>query len=93
MFAAGNKFCAQMCEKPKLPNRPVFGLNNRYYAYGKIARETVLEDARLANELCGDLPYRSYLLIDDGWQIMRYDKYIGDPFIINRKNATIYSFF
>lgn len=82
-FAAGNKFCAQMCEKPKLPNRPVFGLNNWYYAYGKITRESVLEDARLANELCGDLPYRPYLLIDDGWQIMRDDKYIGGPFIPN----------
>ncbi len=82
-FQAGKNFCMKMCDNPKLPDRPVYGLNNWYYAYGKITRESVMEDARLTMELCGELPYRPYMLIDDGWQIMRDDKYIGGPFIPN----------
>ncbi len=82
-FYAGSEFCGLMCDNPQLPSRPIYGLNNWYYAYGSITRESVIEDAKLAAELCGDLPYRPYMLIDDGWQKMRGNGYIGGPFVPN----------
>ena len=33
-FDSCQAFCRVMCEKPNLPTRPIFGLNNWYYAYG-----------------------------------------------------------
>lgn len=84
-FAACSAFCGMMCDKPVLPKRPVYGLNNWYYAYGNISRASVLEDAQLAAELCCDTAYRPYLLIDDGWQKYRTRQYIGGPFLPNDK--------
>lgn len=80
-FAACSEFRGVMCDKPVLPKRPVYGLNNWYYAYGSITRASVIEDANLAAELCGDTGYRPYLLIDDGWQKYRTREYIGGPFV------------
>jgi len=83
-FAACQAFCAQMCPKPNLPKRPVFGTNNWYYAYGHITRESVLTDVELALELCRDTVHRPFVVIDDGWQIAHEGKhdeaYNGGPF-------------
>lgn len=83
-FAACKAFCAQMCPKPNLPARPIFGTNNWYYAYGKIDRASVLTDAALAMELCRDTVHKPYVVIDDGWQIchegLHNNTYNGGPF-------------
>ncbi|MBQ3115375.1 MAG: hypothetical protein IJC06_04575 [Clostridia bacterium] len=85
-YKACQQFCKVMCEKPNLPSRPVFGLNNWYYAYGNISEESVLEDTRVAMELCRDTKHRPYMLIDDGWQLLRErGRYIGGPFVPNEK--------
>lgn len=79
-FFACREFCKLMCEKPNLPRRPIFGLNNWYYAYGDITKESVLTDTALAAELCGGTKHKPYMLIDDGWQ--RYGtEYNGGPFV------------
>lgn len=83
-FKACSEFCKIMCEKPNLPKRPIFGLNNWYYAYGKITEESVLIDTALAAELCAETNYRPYMLIDDGWQ-RRDENYNGAPFTPNDK--------
>lgn len=84
-FHACKAFCSMMCDKPNLPSRPIFGLNNWYYAYGNISKATVIEDAYLAAELCQDATYRPFLLIDDGWQKLREKGYNGGPFVPNEK--------
>lgn len=84
-FRACQAFCRQMCEAPNLPKRPVFGLNNWYYAYGNISRESVLADTALAAELCANTKHRPYMLIDDGWQLLRGNGYIGGPFVPSEK--------
>lgn len=83
-FKACQAFCKVMCDKPNLPKRPIFGLNNWYYAYGKITKESVLIDTALAAELCADTNYRPYMLIDDGWQ-KTDERYNGGPFVPNEK--------
>lgn len=66
-YVACQSFCEMMCPAPALPDRPVYGLNNWYYAYGDISSASVRADAELAAELAGDTPYAPYVVIDDGW--------------------------
>lgn len=84
-YNACKAFCKLMCDKPNIPNRPVFGLNNWYYAYGNISRESVMEDTKVCMELCANTQHRPFMLIDDGWQLYRTKDYIGGPFTPSEK--------
>ncbi|MEN6315830.1 MAG: hypothetical protein ABFD25_16465 [Clostridiaceae bacterium] len=84
-FAACQQFSSMMCPEPNLPARPIFGLNNWYYAYGNISRESVLKDAALCCELAAGCKRQPYLLVDDGWEIGRTEEYYGGPFIPSEK--------
>lgn len=67
-------FCGLMCEKPRLPGRPVYGCNNWYSTYGDITRASVLRDAELCALLASGRPDDApmpYMLIDDGWAASR----------------------
>jgi len=33
-FLTARRFCALMCDKPRLPKQPVYGINDWYFAYG-----------------------------------------------------------
>lgn len=82
-YQACRSFCQVMCEKPNLPTRPIFGLNNWYYAYGNITRESVIVDTALTAELCAHTKNRPFMVIDDGWQIRHNEnksEYNGGPF-------------
>ena len=79
-YNACKAFCKLMCDKPNISERPIFGLNNWYYAYGNITKESVMEDTRVCMELCANTNHRPFMLIDDGWQLYRTNDYIGGPF-------------
>ncbi|MBQ6163132.1 MAG: hypothetical protein IJK23_01520 [Clostridia bacterium] len=68
-FDALCDFCGLMCPDPILPDAPVFGNNNWYYAYGNSSREEILADARMTALLAKGLPAQAYEVIDDCWQI------------------------
>lgn len=63
-----HEFCARMTDHPVLPNQPVYGFNNWYYAYGNISADGVLADAKLLSSLTERLDNRPFMVIDDGWQ-------------------------
>jgi alpha-galactosidase len=67
-FAAIHAFCKQMCAAPRLPQAPVYGSNDWYYAYGKNTAVTVLADADHIVELSPTGANRPFVVIDDGWQ-------------------------
>ncbi len=67
-FAFAKRFCHAMCEKPVLPDAPVYGSNNWYYAYGNSSQEEILRDTDLLVELTKGLENRPYMVIDDCWQ-------------------------
>jgi alpha-galactosidase len=67
-FAALHAFCRQMCARPRLPAQPVYGSNDRYYAYGKNSEATVIGDAERIVELSPTGGNRPFAVIDDGWQ-------------------------
>ncbi len=89
-FAAAREFCRVMCGDPLLPEKPVYGANNWYYAYGHSSREDVLQDAAYLAQLTEGIKNRPYFVIDDGWQRERYcedgsyeEVYNGGPWVPN----------
>lgn len=67
-FAVAQQFCQMMCDKPRLPDAPVYGGNNWYYAYGISSEGQILRDSDLMARLAGAQENRPFMLIDDGWQ-------------------------
>ena len=76
-FEAVRRFCARLCDDPRLPKAPAFGFNDWYYAYGSSTRETILRDAALLAELAPSGGVRPYCAIDAGWQVL--GGYDGGP--------------
>ena len=87
-FAVAKRFSKIMCEKPVLPKEPIFGVNNWYWAYGRISRESVNMETEHLLRMCDGTKHRPYMIIDDGWQFNRtygMGNYIGGPWIPNSK--------
>ncbi len=62
-------FCRLMCPLPLLPDKPLYGGNNWYYAYGNSSYEQIIKDAKLQAELASGLVNRPFMVVDDGWQL------------------------
>jgi alpha-galactosidase len=84
-FYAARSFCRRMCDDPIFPEKPVYGANNWYYAYGHSSEEEILADTSFLAKLTKGLANRPYMVIDDGWQKNRCDAYIGGPWVSNEK--------
>jgi len=67
-FQTAHRFCKMMCDKPRLPKRPVYGINDWYYAYGNNSAQLILEQTRMMTDLATDTANRPYCVIDDGWE-------------------------
>ncbi len=66
-FLAAQAFCRMLCETPRLPEWPVYGGNDWYYAYGKNTHEGIIKDSRIISEHASDARNRPYMIIDGGW--------------------------
>lgn len=79
-FEAARRFCTAMCDDPLLPDGPVYGSNNWYYAYGVSSADDIAGDAAYLASLTADNTVRPYMVIDDGWQSNhRLGDYNGGP--------------
>ncbi|MFC5404062.1 hypothetical protein [Cohnella soli] len=61
--------CRLMCPNPILPDHPIYGGNNWYYAFGQFRPEDAMADSLFMAELTGDNAVRPYMVLDDGWQM------------------------
>jgi alpha-galactosidase len=70
---AARAFCGIMCERPRLPSKPIYGSNNWYYAYGQnTSAAASLKDAALLAELMPPNPENHpFAVIDMGWGAAR----------------------
>lgn len=69
-FAAAQRFCRALAEKPRLAPAPVYGGNNWYYTYGRNCSAADIErDSDLVAEWAAGLRNRPFMVIDDGWSI------------------------
>lgn len=88
-YKAAQKFARIMCDNPVMPKTPIFGVNNWYWAYGRISRETTKVETKQLMEMTAGTKNKPYMILDDGWQINRGfvpgGTYNGGPWIPNEK--------
>lgn len=85
-YNVARRFAKKMCDNPVLPKEQIFGVNNWYWAYGRISRKSVQEETDYLMKMCSGIKKRPYMILDDGWQVNRtYGKgaYIGGPWVAN----------
>lgn len=68
-FEATKEFCKVMSPNPVLPEYPIYGSNNWYYAYGNSSGEGLREDASVIANLTSENKNPPFMVIDDGWQM------------------------
>lgn len=61
-------FCRKMSPNPRLPQGPIYGTNDWYYAYGKNTAEQIFRDTDLIAALSPSAGYRPFSVIDMGWE-------------------------
>ena len=76
-FAATQAFCKQMCEAPRLPDKPVYGTNDWNYAYGNNSAELIAGVSGLISDLSSDNDNRPYSVIDEGWAMGPFNGNFG----------------
>ncbi len=73
-FHTDARFCKLMCDKPRLPEKPVYGINDWYFAYGNNSKDLILQSTRAMAELAPATGNRPFSVIDDGWQTEDFSK-------------------
>lgn len=68
-FATIRRFCSQMCEQPRLTNKPVYGINDWYFAYGNNSAELILQTTAMMASLAGNADNPPFSVIDAGWTV------------------------
>jgi len=66
-FATARRFCHLLCEKPRLPAQPVYGINDWYFAYGRNSADLILQHTSLMAGLVTDNTNRPFSVVDAGW--------------------------
>ena len=66
-------FTSMLCSGAVFPDKPVYGFNNWYYAYGHSSAKEILENSAHLARLTKGLENRPFMVIDDGWQEHRLD--------------------
>ncbi|KAA9040720.1 hypothetical protein FW778_01380 [Ginsengibacter hankyongi] len=69
VFATVRRFCTQMCDNPRLTEKPVYGINDWYFAYGSNSAALILETTSLMASLASDSDNPPFSVIDAGWAI------------------------
>lgn len=68
-FEATRSFCAVMCTNGIFADKPVYGGNNWYYAYGRSTAEEILKDTDRIAAWTEGLEIRPFMVIDACWQL------------------------
>ena len=87
-YKVAKRFSSMLCDSPVLPREPIFGVNNWYWAYGRISYDSVMTETDYLMQMCKGAKHRPYMIIDDGWQLNRTygtGAYIGGPWIPNER--------
>ena len=79
-YSALTNFCKVMCSKPRLPEQPVYGINDWYVVYGKNSYQTIKDQTTAMAELVTDTNNRPFSVIDDGWQQADDFSIVNDKF-------------
>jgi alpha-galactosidase len=67
-YATATRFCTLMCDKPRLPKQPVYGINDWYVAYGNNSSKSIRDQTAAMAEFVTSTTNRPFSVIDDGWE-------------------------
>ncbi len=67
-FTTVQRFCKQMCDKPRTVSQPVYGINDWYFAYGNNSADLILKHTSLLAPLATNSSNKPFSVIDDGWE-------------------------
>jgi alpha-galactosidase len=67
-FQTATRFCRLMCENPRLPKKPVYGINDWYFAYGNNSKKLILDSTQAMAELAPISDNLPFSVVDDGWE-------------------------
>jgi alpha-galactosidase len=67
-FQTAARFCKLMCDHPRLPKMPVYGINDWYFAYGNNSKKLILDSTQAMAELAPASDNRPFSVVDDGWE-------------------------
>ncbi|MBK0379700.1 alpha-amylase family protein [Mucilaginibacter segetis] len=66
-FYAARRFCSLMCHKPRLPEKPIYGINDWYITYGMNSADIIINHTQRMAELVTDTGNRPFSVVDSGW--------------------------
>lgn len=66
-FETAKRFMKLMCDEPRMPKQPVYGINDWYFSYGNNSSKLIMEHTKLIAPLADGLKNRPFSMIDDGW--------------------------
>jgi len=85
-FATVRRFCKQMCDAPRLASRPVYGINDWYFAYGNNSADLILRHTSLLAPLASNPSNKPFSVVDAGWALksplLPDDCCWGDDFMV-----------
>jgi alpha-galactosidase len=66
-FVALKEFLKKMCDKPRMPKQPVYGINDWYFSYGNNSEKLIIEHTEMMAPMAEGLKNRPFSVIDAGW--------------------------
>lgn len=66
-FVALKEFLKKMCDSPRMPKQPVYGINDWYFSYGNNSEKLIIEHTEMMAPMAEGLKNRPFSVIDAGW--------------------------
>jgi alpha-galactosidase len=66
-FQTARRFAQTMCDKSRMPQQPVYGINDWYFSYGNNSEKLILEHTAMMAPMADGLSNRPFSVIDAGW--------------------------
>jgi alpha-galactosidase len=66
-FYTARRFCGIMCPEARLPAKPIYGINDWYFAYGNNSYDLIVQQTTLMGSLVSDTDNRPFSVVDAGW--------------------------
>jgi alpha-galactosidase len=66
-FATVRRFMGRMCDKPRMPEKPAYGINDWYFSYGNTSESAILRHTEMMAPAAEGLENRPFSMIDAGW--------------------------
>jgi alpha-galactosidase len=71
-FKTMRRFMGMMCAKARMPQQPVYGINDWYFTYGNNSEKLIVELTEMMAPMAEHLENRPFSVIDAGW-------FVGTP--------------